>query len=143
MKMKTDVGTVHSSCASDIVECTAHAANTFHGLWILVIEQINKLQISKFMYRLTQDLLPSASLGCVSSMSNVHAYHTGALKNVCGSAARTNTDCLQLNVPRPIYFGITYLQIFIIAVVVFCLKNLIFACMIRASGLFMRFCIIC
>src|SRR6218665_1590305 len=77
----------------------------FHGLWILVIEQINKLQISKFMYCLTQDLLPSASLGCVSSMSNVHAYHTGALKNVCGIAARTNTDCLQLNVPAYLFWN--------------------------------------
>jgi len=85
---------------------TSHTINTFYDLWILVFDQINKLQISEFMYN------PFAFSGYFSKVSDIHSYHTRSSKNLSCSTARTNTRMFSIKCVH--VFGIIYLQTFTI-----------------------------
>jgi len=67
----------------------------------LVFEQINKLQISEFMYHFTHNLLPSAFSGFFSNVSDIHSYHTRSSKNLCGSIAPANTRMFAIKCVSP------------------------------------------
>ena len=52
-----------------------HTINKFYDLRSLVFEQINKLQVSEFMYHFTHKLLLSAFSSYFSNVSDIHSYY--------------------------------------------------------------------
>jgi len=80
---------------------TSHTINKFYDLRIVVFEQINKLQISEFMYRFTHNLLLSAFSDYFSNVSDIHSYHTRSSKNLRCSTAWTNTRMFSIKCVGP------------------------------------------
>ena len=70
---------------------TSHTINKFYDLRILIFKQINKQQISEFMYCFAHNPLQSAFSGYFSKGTDIHSYHTRSSKNLCCSTAQTNT----------------------------------------------------
>src|SRR6218665_1720212 len=73
---------------------TSHTINKFYDLRILIFKQINKQQISEFMYRFTHNLLPSAFSGYFFNVSDIHSYHIISSKKLLPEQILV---CLRLN----------------------------------------------
>jgi len=79
----------------------SHTNPIFHDFNILPVEQINKLQISEFMFRFTHNLLPCAFAGYFSSTSDLHDHNTRSRGAYRGNFARTNSRLFSIKCVGP------------------------------------------
>src|SRR6218665_3365831 len=90
---------------------TSHTINKFYDLRILIFKQINKQQISEFMYRFTHNLLPSAFSGYFFLMYLIFILTIlDPVKTYVAVLPEQIPVCFQLNVFVHVFGIIVYLR---------------------------------